>query len=275
MDRRSQGGANGRFARPAGPRGSHPAQSRRGGVRSFPIAYGYELKTTCDIPPFRSPGGLRTAGEQAEATRWGVPTAAVASPGSVRRARIAVTVLRAESKDLATVRERGVLEAFAKEAAIAQPHFTTCRELERSFIKRAGRLSIPGTVRGDFYAGVCLSHWLARTLDTPGIQVAPIHRFARDLLRQVRARSRAAFRRRRMGGGGALFATSSSSTRPSGQKRFQTAFSTGVDVTALLGRSPSLRPSAGSSDMSLPFDRRVTLNVDQLFDVNTLSRFGK
>lgn len=29
------------------------------------------------------------------------------------------------------------------------------------------------------------------------------------------------------------------------------------------------------SDMSLPFDRRVTLNVDQLFDVNTLSRFGK
>jgi hypothetical protein len=29
------------------------------------------------------------------------------------------------------------------------------------------------------------------------------------------------------------------------------------------------------SDMSLPFDRRVKLNVDQLFDVNTLSRFGK
>ena len=29
------------------------------------------------------------------------------------------------------------------------------------------------------------------------------------------------------------------------------------------------------SDMSLPFDRRVKLPVDQLFDVETLSRFGK
>jgi hypothetical protein len=29
------------------------------------------------------------------------------------------------------------------------------------------------------------------------------------------------------------------------------------------------------TDMSLPFDRRVKLPVDQLFDVNTLSRFGK
>jgi hypothetical protein len=29
------------------------------------------------------------------------------------------------------------------------------------------------------------------------------------------------------------------------------------------------------SDMSLPFDRRVKLPVGQLFDVNSLSRFGK
>jgi len=29
------------------------------------------------------------------------------------------------------------------------------------------------------------------------------------------------------------------------------------------------------SDMSLPFDRRVKLPIDQLFDVDTLSQFGK
>ena len=29
------------------------------------------------------------------------------------------------------------------------------------------------------------------------------------------------------------------------------------------------------ADMTLPFDRRVKLPVDRLFDVNTLSRFGK
>ena len=29
------------------------------------------------------------------------------------------------------------------------------------------------------------------------------------------------------------------------------------------------------SDMSLPFDRRVKLNATRLFDVDTLSRFGK